>query len=258
MSGLLLLKLTLVPLLIGAVTEAGRRWGAGLAGFLAGLPIIVGPILGLLAWEQGNRFAADAAIGALAAVPASTAFALAYARTAVRHAWPLAQAVAMLSWAAAAALVLLIKPGEGLALVLGLAAVITLPPLFPHGAANASKPGRPMLAWRMLAGALLTLGITLAAARLGPLVSGLLALFPVMMSVMAIASQRREGALFAARLLEGMVRGMISVVAFCAALALLLPRLGAVGAFTIATVASVLAHLGRAQYQRWRLGPRPA
>ena len=51
---LLLLKLTLAPGLVAAVTLAGRRWGPRVAGWLGGLPVIVGPILLALAIVTGR------------------------------------------------------------------------------------------------------------------------------------------------------------------------------------------------------------
>ena len=249
----LLLKLGLVPLLIAAVTAAGRRWGAGMAGFLAGLPIIVGPILALVAWEQDADYAAHAALGALAAVPASIGFAFAYAWAAQRTRWAQAELIALAAWALLGTLVLAWQPELPLATLLALAGVLALPSCFPSGqdATLASGHASP-LAGRMLAGALLTLAVTLSAAVLDARISGLLSLFPVMMSVMAIATQRHDGASFAARLLQGMVRGMISVVAFCGVLAALLPTLAAVPAFGLATAAALATHGLRAGLGRPR------
>ena len=61
----LLLKVLLVPSLIALVTLAGRRWGQRLAGWLGGFPIVAGPVLLVLAIENGNAFAAEAAFAAL-------------------------------------------------------------------------------------------------------------------------------------------------------------------------------------------------
>lgn len=47
-----ILKVTMVPILIAVVTLAGRRWGAGIAGLLAGFPVVAGPVI-LVAVEQG-------------------------------------------------------------------------------------------------------------------------------------------------------------------------------------------------------------
>ena len=59
---MLLLKLTIVPLFIALVTLAGKRWGTRLAGILGGLPVIAGPIVVILALEQGQAFGVQAAL----------------------------------------------------------------------------------------------------------------------------------------------------------------------------------------------------
>ena len=55
---LLALKLTLVPAFLSALTVAGRVWGPSVAGWLAGLQVVSGPIVLLLALERGPAFAA--------------------------------------------------------------------------------------------------------------------------------------------------------------------------------------------------------
>src|SRR5438132_8692826 len=54
----LLLKLIVTPLLIGAASLAGRRWGETLSGWFIGLPLTSGPVCWFLALEQGTGFAA--------------------------------------------------------------------------------------------------------------------------------------------------------------------------------------------------------
>ena len=67
------LKLTLVPLLIAAVTLATRRWGPRVGGFLTALPVVTGPTLCFYAIEQGQAFGAHAATGTLLALNAVVA-----------------------------------------------------------------------------------------------------------------------------------------------------------------------------------------
>ncbi|MGF6700501.1 hypothetical protein OKW38_005113 [Paraburkholderia sp. MM5496-R1] len=55
---LLALKLVLVPAFLAALTAAARVWGPSVAGWLAGLPVVAGPIMLLLAVERGPAFAA--------------------------------------------------------------------------------------------------------------------------------------------------------------------------------------------------------
>ncbi|MDS1024806.1 hypothetical protein RCF29_12255, partial [Burkholderia pseudomallei] len=99
---MLALKLTLVPLFLLLVSIAGRRWGPSIAGWLAGLPVVAGPILFLVAVERGPAFGAHAALLSLSAIAASEAFSFAYAWTCRRHRRPLALAAGLAAWAAAA------------------------------------------------------------------------------------------------------------------------------------------------------------
>src|SRR3990172_1682278 len=84
---MLLLKLILVPVLIGALSLAGRRWGPAVGGWLAGLPWTSGPVALFLALEQGTTFASNAAQGTLMGLVSVAAFCLAYSVTAGRRGW---------------------------------------------------------------------------------------------------------------------------------------------------------------------------
>lgn len=250
---LLLLKLLLVPALIAAITLAGRRWGAAVAGWLSAFPVVSAPVLGFIAVERGAAFAAEAATATLSAVLAILAFGIAYCRQALRHRWPRCLAVGFSAYALA------VLALDALALPLPLSAVLVplalalapraypeAPPLQPSGAAP-----RGDLLLRMVAGALLVLLVTGFAEPLGARMSGLLAMFPVMATVLAVFSQRQHGPGFAIRLLRAMVYGYYAFAGFCLALALALPRLPLAGAFALALgIALALQALTRLALQR--------
>ncbi|AKF02973.1 hypothetical protein [Sandaracinus amylolyticus] len=84
---LLLAKLTIAPAFVAAVSLLGRRFGPALAGFLAALPVVGGPILALLIAEQGVAFGARAAYGCAIGAAPTMVFALAYASFATRVRW---------------------------------------------------------------------------------------------------------------------------------------------------------------------------
>lgn len=65
---MLLLKLTIVPIIILLITLAGRKWGSQIAGMLGGMPVVAGPIVVLLAVDQGVTFGIHAATSAIAGV----------------------------------------------------------------------------------------------------------------------------------------------------------------------------------------------
>jgi hypothetical protein len=241
---ILLLKLLLVPSLIALVTLAGRRWGPQVAGWLSAFPIVAGPILLVIALEQGPAFAAAASANTLLAVLAILVFSIAYARCA-HLGMPRAMAAALLAYA----LAVLVLTSVTLPLWAGfpavLAALLLAPRLFgPEPAqAAAGKPARD-LPWRMLAGAVLALGVTYAAASLGPRLSGLFAMFPLMSTVLVGFSHRASGPAFAVGLLRGMVKGYYAFAVFCLVLSLLLRQQGIGLAFVLATGAALAVQFG--------------
>jgi hypothetical protein len=100
----LALKLVLVPGFLAALTMAGRVWGPSVAGWLAGLPVVAGPIVLLLALERGTAFAAQASAASIAAIAASEAFNFAYAWTSRFARWPVALVAGLVAWALVAVL----------------------------------------------------------------------------------------------------------------------------------------------------------
>ena len=208
----LILKLVLVPVLIGVVSLTGRRWGPAVGGWLAGLPWTSGPVALFLAFEQGNAFAAQAAQGTLLGLVSVFAFCLVYTRIARSQGW----AVSVLSgWGAFFAATLALN-GVAISLIPAFAGVLvamvaTLRFLRAAGPSGAT-PVPPVweIPLRMLAATAMVLMITTAAASLGPQLSGLLTPFPVYATVLAVFTHHFEGALTATRLLRGVVIGSVA------------------------------------------------
>jgi uncharacterized membrane protein (GlpM family) len=240
----LALKLFLVPSLIVLITLAGRRWGPGVAGWLSAFPVVAGPILLTIAIEQGAGFAARAAQGTLLAVVATLSFCLAYAWASTRLGVAGSVAGALAAWALVASVLNLIHPAVMPAALAVLACLLAAPRLFPSVAApgTAGQPARDML-WRMLSAGALVLAVTLSAARLGPQLSGTLAMFPVMGTVLTTFAHARQGRSHAVALLRGMALGFFAFAAFCLTLALMLGQVGLAAAFTSAFCAALIVQL---------------
>lgn len=242
---MLALKLLLVPAMLGLVSLAARRWGPAIAGWLAGLPLVAGPILCFIGIEQGAAFAASAATAAAAAISASILFGAAYSHCARRTHWPLALAAGLAAWLLAALLLARLPLTLPLAVACTGTALLSTPRLFPPSGplVLTRAMSRGELGLRMLAGALLTLAVTWTAQSVGPAWSGLLAVFPVLGTVLAVFSHRGYGAGYTALVLRSMAIGQYSFLAFCAVLAQLLPEVGLLCAFTaaIAVALAVLA-----------------
>ena len=250
---MLALKLTIVPLLIAAITFAGHRWGPAVSGWLAGLPVVAGPVLFFIAIEHGPAFAATAAIGTLAGVAGAVAFAIAYAWVATRFAWPTSFGCGLAAYFSVVAVLNLIAPPLYLAALVSVGSLLVGPRLFPRTSSKAVivVSSYAEVACRMLAGAALVVLVTHFAANLGPNLSGLFAVFPVITSVLAVFSHRYSGYGCTVLLLRGLLFGLIAFAAFCFALALLLPAWGIGPGFLAAVSCALLVQfLSRVAVQR--------
>ena len=232
----LTLKLFLVPSLICAITLAGRRWGPAVAGWLSGFPIVSAPVLFFIAVEQGTEFAGNAAAATLSCVPAVLLFSTTYAWLATRANWMTSLAGALLAYFAGVVVLYLIAPPVYVSAPLVYAIVWFAPRFFPAMQEVSALPTfrGTELVLRMLAGAALVLALTYFAADLGPKLSGLFAMFPVLGIVLAVFSHRQAGAAFTIRLLRGMVFGFYAFTSFCLVVALTIVPLGIGIAFALA------------------------
>jgi len=247
MNSVLALKLFLVPSLIYAVTLAGRRWGPAVAGWLSAFPIVAGPILLAISLEQGSGFAATAAEGTLMAVLAMVAFSLAYAWSSARLGVAGAMPIALGAWALAVAALQSVQLPLSCAAIAVVAALLGAPRLFPvlpqvQAGAPAASTGRD-LPWRMLAGAVLVMSVSAAAAGLGPRLSGFFAMFPVMGTVLVGFTHVQAGRCSAVQLLRGMILGYFAFAAFCVAISLLLRAQPVAASFFCAFVLALTIQL---------------
>ncbi len=95
---------------------------------------------------------------------------------------------------------------------------------------------------RMLVATAFVLGLTGAAAILGPHLSGLLTPFPMFATILAIFTHHFQGASFARRLLEGVVTGSFTFVAFFLIISLVINRWGIAFAFSLAIMVAIMTH----------------
>jgi len=235
----LVLKLLLTPLLIGAASLAGRRWGPAVGGWFVGLPLTSGPIALFLALDHGAGFAAAAAVGSLAGALAEVAFCVAYA-AAARAGWPAALTVATLAFALVATVLqraMLPLAATAVCVVAALAGALALLPR-----RQATTPAPPPPAWdlpaRMVITTVLVLLITGAASTLGPRLSGVLATFPVYAAILTVFAHRGSAAA-AVQVLRGLLLGLFAFAGFFVVLGALLESLGLAASFALATVAAL-------------------
>lgn len=255
---LLAAKILLAPLCVVAVSLAGRRWGMAVAGLLGGLPVVAGPILLVETLLHGREFGADAAAGTLIGLAALTAFVVAYGRVATRSGPP---ASVLCGWAAFLAAVAVLYPVEpplalslllvGTCFALGLRLLSPAPRSLPEPVV---PPGWDLPA-RALAALGLVLALTAVSGALGPHLSGLLAPFPIITSVLAVFTHGHGGVGPLVVLLRNFLVGFYGFATFCFVLAISLPEVTTATAFAFATVAAlavqtVIFLLRRQAYRR--------
>src|SRR5438270_164857 len=115
--------------------------------------------------------------------------------------------------------------------------------LLPHDPAEAPAPApRFDLALRYAATAALVLLLTGLAGALGPRLSGLLATFPVLATVLAAFTHAQAGPAAAAQLLRGFATGLVAFAVFCFAVAELLPSHGIAVSFLLGALLARAAH----------------
>ncbi len=241
---LLLVKLTLAPALVVGSSLAGRRWGHEVSGLLVALPLVAGPILLITELEHGRHFAADAAAASLLGLVALACFVVVFAQVARRAGW---LGAVLAGWVAFLAVALAFGQASipaGFGFALALLAFALAPRLLPADPHEQDMPLAGLPAWdlpaRAIATALLVLGLTGAAAGLGPTMTGTLTPFPVSNTVLAAFVLVLEGPVQLDDFFRGFLRGAYGFATFCFLVAVLAIPLGAAAAFSLALCGALL------------------
>ncbi|MDR2891909.1 MAG: hypothetical protein LBV80_02330 [Deltaproteobacteria bacterium] len=240
---ILVFKLLLTPLLVAGITYASRRWGPVIAGCLIALPISGGPITMFITIEQGLVFGTAVAASNLMGMSAVAVFCFAYIHTA-RFGALVAAPTAAGSFLLAVHLFSYLHLSVPAAAILG-CVLLGISCLGGNGNEkpkphNAHKWDIPV---RIIAATGLLLGLTAAAQNLGPVLSGLLGVFPVFTLVIAVFTHQEHGSSDARKLMRGVAFGCYCSMAFYVILPLSLPRLGLWPAFLLASLACVAINL---------------
>jgi hypothetical protein len=240
---LLAVKVLLAPCFVVGASLAARRFGSRIGGLIGGLPVVAGPILLVYALAHGRLFAAGAAAGTLLGLVSLIAFVVVYGRLAGRVFWGASMLAGWLVFAATTAVfsVLSLPLGGSLglvavALLVGLAC---LPRPGPDVHVHSAPP-----VWDLPVRGLWALALVLALSAisgwLGPQLSGLLAPFPIVTTVLATFTHAQRGNDELLRLLRGLVGGFGAFALFCFTLSESLHSLDIAAAFALATGLAVL------------------
>jgi hypothetical protein len=240
---LLAVKVLLAPCFVVGASLVARRFGSRIGGLIGGLPVVAGPILLVYALAHGRVFAAGAAAGTLLGLVSLIAFVVVYGRLAGRVFWAASMLAGWLAFAVATAAFSALSLPLGGALGLVAAALLIGLACLPRPGPDVREHDAPP-AWdlpvRGLCALTLVLVLTAVSGWLGPQLSGLLAPFPIITTVLATFTHAQRGNDELLRLLRGLVGGFGAFALFCFTLALSLHRLDVAAAFALATGLALL------------------
>ncbi len=235
------LKLVLTPILITGATLAGRRWGPSVSGWLVGLPLTSGPVSFFLALQQGNVFAAHAALGTLTGLVSVAFYCLTYSWLSLRFHWPLCW---FSSWGMFFLSTFVLEQLHLPLLLTFLIVVVALSLTFifwPQQEAKSNDANTP--AWdlplRIVIATAFVLLLTGIAPLLGPLLSGLLTPLPILSTILAVFAHRLYGASPARHVLRGVIIGVFAFAIFFLIIAALLPVVSITLTFVCAIAAAL-------------------
>jgi hypothetical protein len=249
---LLLLKLAAPPVLVAAISLAARLWGPTVGALLMGLPWLTGPVLFFLTLDNGEAFGVAACTGIELGMLCVCAFVLAYGLASAVAPWPGCLAIAAGAFAACAWATRDIAIGLPTAAAAAAAGLVLTYLLLPRPSAD-TLPAR--LPWwdipaRMLATFMLVGSILLLADALGPRLSGIVATYPAIVTVIATFTHGQWGADAVRRMLRSLTISLLAFVAFFLMVGLTLPTVGLAMAYALAAaaalpVSALLLALGR-------------
>jgi hypothetical protein len=253
---LLFLKIAVTPLLVAGLALATRWWGPTVGGVLIGLPWFTGPTLFILIQERGGAFGVGACLGVELGVLCISAFMLVYGLVAAIAGWPVSLAAAAAAFFSCAALVSdpamlpAIMPAflpplwtaAGMA-ILALCLVLALLPR-PRAAIPVEAPPWWDIPARIVTAAALVATLVLSADALGPALAGVLATYPIVLTVTGTFTHHRWGRDAVWRVLRGLAQSLFGFVAFFLVAGLTLPVAGLVGAYALAMVTALAITAG--------------
>ncbi len=211
---MLLARATASAAFVVSVTALAEAVGPFWGGLIVSLPISAGPAYVMLALDHTDAFIAGSTIGSLAANAVTTVFILIIVKLAPRVPWPVTVGSAILAWLVAASLVRQVGWTLFSASVLNVVAFAVCLWLVRRTPASVAASGRigprrwyelPLRA--VLVGGVVATVVT-ASDWMGPTVTGMAAVFPIMLTGLGVLALPRLGGAAGAALFAATLRAM--------------------------------------------------
>jgi hypothetical protein len=239
-------KMAITAAFVVVATATAERAGAFIGALVATLPIAAGPAYLFLALEHDAAFIADAARASLVINAVTAVYALVYAATAQRRGLAVSLIAAMTVWAILALLVQSTAWTLAGAFLLNIV-VISLCVATGRRFRDVAMPLMTRrwydIPLRAAMAALLVATVVGLSARVGPTVTGMLAVFPIVLTSLMLILQPRIGGPATAAVLANTISGLAGFSLCLLALNLTVLPLGSATALTLALAVSIGANL---------------
>jgi len=238
-------------------TRVAERAGPLIGAMIATLPLSAAPSYVFVSLDHDSAFIATSALGSLAGNATNIVFCLVYARAAQRCGTVASLAIGFGVWTVVAVILRQVTWTLPTVLLLNAAAVVVCLPL-ANRLRHAAMPGMvrrwydvPLRAGMV---AVLVAIVVTISSQVGPTVTGLLAIFPIVLTSVIFIFHPRVGGRATAALIANAIIGLAGF-----ALALTVLHLGAVPFGSAAAMAlwllmSVLWNFSVVMLRRWRAG----
>jgi hypothetical protein len=240
-TSMLAVKLALIAATVLAASLVARRWGHAAGGWLAGLPMIGGPIVGLLMMEVGTEQGREACLATLRCHPALVTYLVSYAWAARRWRWPVCLGLSLAWFFAVAGLCIALDGPAWSVIVLSVLSVAAGTGFVNRLTAEGVGVGRVDLPraelWSRVVAAVVMAGVVIGgAAQLPVAAAGLLLAVPISGLILPCFTLPRHGAAATVALLRGFVVGQIGFSAFFITMLASLPVLPGALAWSVSMV----------------------
>jgi hypothetical protein len=240
----LILKMAVTAAFVVAAAMVAERAGAAIGAIVATLPIAAGPAYVFVALDHDSAFISASAIGSIAAHAATAVFSLVYIVMARRFGMALSVLAAVLSWFVVALLLRSVQWPN----FVSVAAVnlvlfgicIALTDRYRHVAMPPIVRRWYDVLVRAFLVACLVAAVVGLSGHVGPTVTGLLAVYPIVMTSLMLIFQPRVGGPAAAALIANTMWGLVGFSACLFTVHLAVIPLGTWWGLLLALVVSVV------------------
>jgi len=250
----LLVKMAVTAMFVVGAVYSAERAGPVVGAMVATLPISAGPVYVFLSLDHGPAFIADSALASLVVNAANCLFAFVYARMAQRRGLLPSLVAAFAAWATLAALSRLVPWSTASAFAFN--AVVLATCLAAGDRLRHVRMPRARRQWYdipMRAGmvALLVASVVGLSTRVGPTITGMLAVFPIVLLSLVLILHPRIGGPATGAVLANSMLGLVGFSLTCVTARLLVVPLGTAAGLGAALAVSVACNLA---FWWWRAG----